>query len=245
MGSIRSNDFSGIGAHGAADGGDGGDTPEPIKPLVCNDAYTTINAIQGDADESPLKDQVVIIEAVVTADLQTDDQLKGFFVQSLAKDVDTDAKTSEGIFVYYSELDVKVGDIVRLEGTVQEYYSATQIGNVTRAESCGTADISAAALTLPVAALDDLEAFEGMLVTIDQQLYVNNTYGLGRYGEVALGTERLYQGTQVALPGDAANAVEAQNKLKEILLDDGSTKQNLDPKYPQNGLSAYNSLRFR
>ena len=238
------NDFSGIGAHGATDGGDGGDTPEPIKPLVCNDAYTTINAIQGNADESPLKDQVVIIEAVVTADLQTDDQLKGFFVQSLAKDVDTDVKTSEGIFVYYSELDVKVGDIVRLEGTVQEYYSATQIGNVTRAENCGTADISAAALTLPVAALDDLEAFEGMLVSIDQQLYVNNTYGLGRYGEVALGTERLYQGTQVALPGDAANAVEAQNKLKEILLDDGSTKQNLDPKYPQNGLNAYNSLRL-
>ncbi|ALO43695.1 ExeM/NucH family extracellular endonuclease [Pseudoalteromonas phenolica] len=239
------NDFSGIGSHGATDGGDdGSDTPDPVEPLVCNDAYTAINAIQGSADESPMKDQVVIIEAVVTADLQTDDQLKGFFVQSLEKDVDKDAMTSEGIFVYYSELDVKVGDIVRLEGTVQEYYSATQIGNVTRAMACGTADITVAELSLPVSALDDLEAFEGMLVKIDQQLFVNNTYGLGRYGEVALGTERLYQGTQVALPGDAANALEAQNKLKEILLDDGSTKQNLDPKYPQSGLSAYNSLRL-
>lgn len=244
---FEQNDFSGLGSHGASDGGDnggddGGDTG--TEPLVCNDAYTTINAIQGSAAESSLKDQVVIIEAVVTADLQADDQLKGFFVQSLEKDMDTDAMTSEGVFVYYKDLDVNVGDIVRLEGTVQEYYSATQIGNVTRAVNCGTSDIKAAQLTLPVAAIDDLEAFEGMLVSIDQQLYVNNTYGLGRYGEVALGTERLYQGTQVARPGEDANALEAQNLLKEILIDDGSTQQNLDPKYPQGGLSAYNSLRL-
>ena len=237
------NDFSGLGSHGATDGGDG-DIPPPEEPLVCNDPSTAINAIQGNGAESPLKDQVVIIEAVVTADLQADDQLKGFFVQSLEKDMDEDAMTSEGVFVYYTDSDVNVGDIVRLEGTVQEFYSATQIGNVTRAENCGTADIKAAQLTLPVAAIDDLEAFEGMLVSIDQKLFVNNTYGLGRYGEVALGTERLYQGTQVARPGDDANALEAQNKLKEILVDDGSTQQNLDPKYPQGGLSAYNSLRL-
>ncbi|MEL7478551.1 MAG: ExeM/NucH family extracellular endonuclease, partial [Pseudomonadota bacterium] len=241
------DDFSGLGSHGATDGGDnggdnGGDTG--TEPLVCNDPSTTINAIQGNGATSPLKDQVVIIEAVVTADLQADDQLKGFFVQSLEKDMDTDAMTSEGVFVYYKDLDVNVGDIVRLEGTVQEYYNATQIGNVTRAQACGTADIKPVQLTLPVAAIDDLEAFEGMLVSIDQQLYVNNTYGLGRYGEVALGTERLYQGTQVARPGEDANALEAQNLLKEILIDDGSTLQNLDPKYPQGGLSAYNSLRL-
>jgi predicted extracellular nuclease len=235
------DDFSGLGKHG--DSGDDDDTP-PVEPLVCNDPSTAINAIQGNGGESPLKDQVVIIEAVVTADLQADDQLKGFFVQSLEKDMDEDAMTSEGVFVYYTDSDVNVGDIVRLEGTVQEFYSATQIGNVTRAASCGTADIKSAQLALPVAAIDDLEAFEGMLVSIDQELFVNNTYGLGRYGEVALGTERLYQGTQVARPGDDANALEAQNKLKEILIDDGSTQQNLDPKYPQGGLSAYNSLRL-
>ena len=239
------DDFSGLGMHGDSGDGDGdGDGTPPVEPLVCNDPSTTINAIQGSGAESPFKDQVVIIEAVVTADLQADDQLKGFFVQSLEKDVDADAMTSEGVFVYYTDLDVNVGDIVRLEGSVQEFYSATQIGNVTRAASCGTADVKSAQLTLPVAAIDDLEAFEGMLVSIDQQLYVNNTFGLGRYGEVALGTERLYQGTQVARPGSDANALEAQNKLKEILVDDGSTQQNLDPKYPQGGLSAYNSLRL-
>ena len=53
---------------------------------------------------------------------------------------------------------------------------------------------------------------------IDQELFVNNTYGLARFGEVELSTERLYQGTQVARPGSDANALEAQNKLKEIFL---------------------------
>jgi predicted extracellular nuclease len=82
-------------------------------------------------------------------------------------------------------------------------------------------------------------------VTINQSLKVVDTYGLARYGEVALATERLYQSTQVALPGDAARAIEAANATKEILLDDGSTKQNLEPiRYPAPGLDAYNTLRL-
>ncbi|MFP5303725.1 DNA degradation protein EddB, partial [Cobetia sp. SIMBA_158] len=73
---------------------------------------------------------------------------------------------------------------------------------------------------------------------------VTNNFGLGRYGEVELATERLYQGTQVAMPGDAANAVEVENLTKKILVDDGSTVQNSDPTaYPTPGLSAENTLR--
>ena len=83
-----------------------------------------------------------------------------------------------------------------------------------------------------------------MLVTLDQELVVTNNFGLGRYGEVELATERLYQGTQVAMPGDAANAVEVENLTKKILVDDGSTVQNSDPTaYPTPGLSAENTLR--
>eukprot|EP00494_Astrolonche_serrata_P005343 UN05359 len=57
-----------------------------------------------------------------------------------------------------------------------------------------------------------------MLVTLEQPLIVTNNYGLGRYGELELATERLYQGTQVALPGAAANAIEAQNINKKNTL---------------------------
>jgi len=244
---FEQDDFDGLGSHA----GNGGTTPEPepepepLVPLVCGAEKVLINAIQGDGSASPLVDTLVELEGVVTADLQGDDQLKGFFVSSLAADIDANPLSSEGVFVYYADTDVNVGDHVRVQGTVEEYFDATQIGSVSQVAICGTGQsVTATPISLPVESQADFEAFEGMLVSLDQTLVVTDNYTLGRYGEVELATERLYQGTQVALPGDAANAVETTNLTKKILLDDGSTTQNLDPTaYPSPGLSAENTLR--
>ncbi|KZN36377.1 ExeM/NucH family extracellular endonuclease [Pseudoalteromonas luteoviolacea] len=241
------DDFSGLGVHGQSSTDDGGEEPiePPAEPLVCGDPITTINAIQGSGEISPLKDQVVTLEGVVTADLQADNQLKGFFVQSLSAHMDTDPSTSEGLFIYDANSDVNVGDTVRVKGTVQEFYNSTQLGNIEQVEICGSAEFKATQLTLPVSDLSDFEAIEGMLVTINQPLYVTDNYGLSRYGELGLASERLYQSTQVAEPGEAANAVEAANKLKAITLDDGSTTQNPETvPYPSTGFDAYNTLRL-
>ncbi len=239
--------FDGLGSHA----GDGGTAPapdpepEPLEPLVCGADKTLISAVQGAGEASPLVDTLVEIEGVVTADFQGEDGLDGFFVTSLAADVDNDPMTSEGLFVYFTDTDVNVGDHVRVQDTVDEYYDSTQLADVTQIAVCGTDEVaSATSISLPLESQADLEAYEGMLVSLDQTLVVTNNYGLGRYGEVELATERLYQGTQVALPGDAANAVEAANLTKKILLDDGSTAQNSDPSaYPAPGLSAENTLR--
>ncbi|MEQ2351771.1 ExeM/NucH family extracellular endonuclease [Pseudoalteromonas piscicida] len=239
--------FDGLGSHA----GDGGTAPapdpepEPLEPLVCGADKTLISAVQGAGEASPLVDTLVEIEGIVTADFQGEDGLGGFFVSSLAADVDNDPMTSEGLFVYFTDTDVNVGDHVRVQGTVDEYYDSTQLADVTQIAVCGTDEAaSATSISLPLESQADLEAYEGMLVSLDQTLVVTNNYGLGRYGEVELATERLYQGTQVALPGDAANAVEAANLTKKILLDDGSTAQNSDPSaYPAPGLSAENTLR--
>ena len=239
--------FDGLGSHA----GDGGTAPapdpepEPLEPLVCGADKTLISAVQGAGEASPLVDTLVEIEGIVTADFQGEDGLGGFFVSSLAADVDNDPMTSEGLFVYFTDTDVNVGDHVRVQGTVDEYYDSTQLADVTQIAVCGTDEVaSATSISLPLESQADLEAYEGMLVSLDQTLVVTNNYGLGRYGEVELATERLYQGTQVALPGDAANAVEAANLTKKILLDDGSTAQNSDPSaYPAPGLSAENTLR--
>lgn len=238
------DDFSGIGFHGEST--EPTPDPDPVTPLECGTAKTLISEIQGEGGDSPLLNQEVEFEGVVTADLQGDEQLNGFFITSLEADVDTNALTSEGVFVYFSATDVAVGDHVRVKGSVAEFYNATQVGDVSQVEICASGLTTAATkISLPVADVADLEAFEGMLVTLDQKLVVTNNYGLGRYGEVDLGTERLYQGTQIALPGEAANAVETENQKKQILLDDGSTKQNRDPiPYPGVGLDAYNTLRL-
>ena len=236
--------FDGLGSH-AGNGGGPEPEPDPIDPIVCAADKTLISAIQGEGNESPLVDTLVELEGIVTADFQGDDELKGFFVTSLAADEDTNPLTSEGVFVYFADTDVNVGDHVRVQGTVDEYFDSTQISDVVQVAVCATGQsVSATKISLPLASQDDLEAFEGMLVTLDQELVVTNNFGLGRYGEVELATERLYQGTQVAMPGDAANAVEVENLTKKILVDDGSTVQNSDPTaYPTPGLSAENTLR--
>ncbi|WP_283709682.1 ExeM/NucH family extracellular endonuclease [Pseudoalteromonas prydzensis] len=238
------DDFSGLGFHGENNQPE--PEPEPVTPLECGAAKTLINAIQGEGGDSPLLNTEVELEGVVTADFQGAEQLSGFFITSLDADIDTNPLTSEGVFVYFADTDVNVGDHVRVKGSVAEYFNATQIGDVSQVEICATGLVTAATkISLPVTEVADLEAHEGMLVTLEQPLVVTNNYGLGRYGEVDLATERLYQGTQIALPGDAATAVEAENSKKQILLDDGSTKQNLDPiAYPGTGLDAYNTLRL-
>ncbi|MBQ4800583.1 ExeM/NucH family extracellular endonuclease [Pseudoalteromonas sp. MMG006] len=239
--------FDGLGSH-AGDGGTAPEPdpePEPLEPLVCGADKTLISAVQGAGDASPLVDTMVEIEGIVTADFQGEDGLDGFFITSLAADVDSDPVTSEGLFVYSTDTDVDVGNYVRVQGTVDEYFDSTQLADVTQIAICGTGEVaSATTVSLPLESQADLEAYEGMLVSLDQTLVVTDNYGLGRYGEVELATERLYQGTQVALPGDAANAVEAANLTKKILLDDGSTAQNSElSAYPAAGLSAENTLR--
>lgn len=240
------DDFSGLGFHGENNQPEPEPEPEPVTPLECGAAKTLINAIQGEGGDSPVLNTEVELEGVVTADFQGAEQLSGFFITSLDADVDTNPLTSEGVFVYFADTDVNVGDHVRVKGSVAEYFNTTQIGDVSQVEVCATGlTTTATKISLPVTDVADLEAYEGMLVTLEQPLVVTNNYGLGRYGEVDLATERLYQGTQIALPGDAANAVEAENSKKQILLDDGSTKQNLDPiAYPGTGLDAYNTLRL-
>ncbi|WP_405598446.1 MULTISPECIES: ExeM/NucH family extracellular endonuclease [unclassified Pseudoalteromonas] len=237
------DDFDGLGVFGSTTPVE--PEPEPLEPLVCGADKTQINVIQGNGTTSPLMGTLVELEGVVTADFQGDGQLKGFFVSSLADDIDANPLTSEGVFVYFANTDVSVGDHVRVQGTVEEYFNATQIGSVSQVSVCDTGlTVAATKITLPLANADDLEPFEGMLVTLEQPLVVTNNYALGRYGEVEVATERLYQGTQIALPGEAANAIEAANLTKKILIDDGSTAQNLDPTaYPAPGLSAENTLR--
>lgn len=224
--------FTDLGSHGVNGGGEPGDV-------------LFIHDVQGDGAASPLLGTSVTVEAVVIADFQS--ERSGYFIQEENADADTNPLTSEGLFVYNpGGMDVNVGDVVRVTGTVVEYFELTEVNNVTDVQIVGTASLpSRVSLSLPVTSLDEMEAVEGMGVTFPQALHVTEVYRLGRYGEVPLsGSDRLSQGTQIAAPGSAALAVEAQNLLNTIVLDDILTSQNPDPViYPAPGLSASNTLR--
>jgi len=202
--------------------------------FACGDPATLIHDIQGSGSASPLAGvSDIIIEGVVVGDFQdVTTQLKGFFLQEEDSDIDADPTTSEGIFVYdYGFMDVNMGDVVRVMGSVSEYYDLTELSNVTNMVICSSGgSASATTVTLPVSHLDEWEWYEGMLIHIPQTLYATGNYYQGRYGEVDLSiNDRLDIPTNVVLPGAAAIALQDLNNRSRIQLEDGRTTQNPVP----------------
>lgn len=229
---------------GEFDGSGPIDPPPPVD-LVCHDPFVTIHALQGQTDVSPYNGQTIEVEAVVTSNQEAG--LKGLFIQMPDDAVDADPLTSEGVFVYTGgDTGYLAGDLVRMQAVVKEFNGLTELTDLVSHTLCASAQAipSSASVTLPVADLADLEAFEGMRVSFTHNLVVNEVYNLGRYGELLLGSERHFIGTQVAAPGADALAVTAANARDAIVLDDGLTAQNPDPvRYPSPGLSADNTVR--
>ena len=199
----------------------------PPPPEACGDPFPPIYTIQGNGLLSPLDGTEVSTEGIVTGDLQ--DGKYGFTIQDAFGD--GDAATSDGIFVYYTGLDVSVGDHVRVRGLVDEYYDLTEITSVSNVWSCSTGNsVAPTPISLPVLDTGDLEVYEGMLVTFPQSLYISEYYNFARYGEIVLSTDRQFQPTATFEPGSAEAAqMLLDNLLGRIKLDDGNGSQNPDP----------------
>lgn len=236
------DDNDGGGNDGGNDGDDGdGDTN---VPSTCGDTFITINQIQGTAGETTINGDIIWVEGIVTQDLQ-DTGYSGFYLQSLTNDVDKNTASSEGIFVYNTSFAVNVGDHVRLNAKAGEYASQTQLSNLTDLIVCSSSNDmpSATAVELPLSS-EQRETLEGMLITFNQDLFVTDTYNYGRYGQIGLASERLYNPTQIATPGEAANTLASLNNSKSIVLDDLSTEQNpASLPYPSPELTPDNTLR--
>ncbi|MBP8107211.1 MAG: ExeM/NucH family extracellular endonuclease [Caldilineaceae bacterium] len=212
----------------------------PLPPLpnpfgVCADptiVATRVNAAQGTGADSPLANTIVVLEGVVVGDFQsTTTELSGYFLQEEDAQADANPATSEGIFVYDNNfgVNVAVGDVVRVQGTVSEYSGQTQLSTIITATICSSTGITVtpAVIDLPVTAVTDLEAFEGMLITVPETLYVTELYTLGRYGEVwTSANARVMQPTQVITPGQPALDMQAANANARLLIDDGSSLSN-------------------
>ena len=215
-------------------------------PPECLSAPTLISAVQSSGSSTPLVGQVVVVEGIVVGDYQQSGGFGGFFVQEQDAAADADPATSEGLFVSSASA-VSVGDRVSACGTASETFALTALLSVQTVNvmSSGNALPTASDVNLPVAAITDLEAFEGMRASIDQELTVTEVFTLARFGEVALSVGgRLANPTNVVDPGAPAIALQELNNRSRILLDDGSNVQNSDPVvYPQGGLSATNTLR--
>ena len=197
-----------------------------------------IYTIQGAGATSPLVGQTVTTTGVVTKVTSN-----GFFIQSLTGD--NNPLTSDGIFVFASPAsctNAVVGNLVTVTGTVTEYVPGagtastpltelTAVSSVTLVGTGYANAIAPVAVTLPLAAGDSFERFEGMLVTLQGSLTVQQNYFQAQYGQVTIGAGGRHETpTNAFRPGTPqALALADLQARSRLLLDDGSSAQNPNP----------------
>ncbi len=194
----------------------------------------------GAADESPLLGDRVLVQGVVTQVLP---DLGGFFVQEEDTDADGDAFSSEGIFVVSAE-SVDAGNLVSVEGTVAEVEGETRLSSTTvTVDDAGTGSlalVTATEIAFPTATVltdsdgdfvANLEAYEGMLVSIPEALSVTELFQLDRFGTIRVSSEgRLEQFTQSNAPSVAGFEQHLKDiAARSLIFDDGSDVQNPNP----------------
>ncbi|MFI7675804.1 ExeM/NucH family extracellular endonuclease [Actinophytocola sp. NPDC049390] len=209
--------------------------PDP-DPVGCDLTVTnTIAEVQGTTDASPLSGSQVVIEGVVTADHGTGGY-NGVYVQTAGTGDRAPAAgtASDGVFVYFTNDAANHpaaanGDQVRVRGVVSEFNGLTEVTIGAKADF----QVCAHDATLPTPAplslpLDPAarESVESMLVAPVGDFTVSEVYNTNRFGEVVLaaGDKAAPIPTDLYRPGTPeATAQAAENKLRRLLIDDGSS----------------------
>lgn len=208
---------------------------------ACGDAYTPIYEIQGDGSDSPLDGaEDVVTEGIVTVSLQAENELSGFFIQD--RRGDGDPATSDGIFVQHRdtwspEFTPAVGDLVRIQGDVDEQFGNTQIEFLSEGTVCDSGNRVRPTAVDARTYTTYGESFEGMYLRFPATQAVTDTFNLHRFGEVWLAeSDVVEQPTNEFPPGPDATAFADDNMARSFLLDDSSTWSNpLPVPYFRNG----------
>ncbi|AYF97692.1 ExeM/NucH family extracellular endonuclease [Protaetiibacter intestinalis] len=198
-------------------------------PALAADTTHTIAEVQGTGATTPLGGQTVTVEGVVTGYYNAASGYRGLYLQSAGSGGDTDATpgASDGIFVYFNQLNpaVAVGDLVKVTGTAGEYGGQTQL-TATSASAYEVVEAGAglpAATPLPDTVVGDArEALEGMLVQPTGDYRLASSHELYNFGSLWLSAGgELVKSTETTDAGDAANAIAASNLARRLIVDDG------------------------
>lgn len=178
-----------------------------------------IGAVQGRDARSPQSGREATVEGVVTA-LRSD----GWFVQDGG---DGDPATSDALFVTGLPAPA-VGERVRVRGAVAELDNGR--GTRTTLQAVDVAELGRGRLPKPVvlrAPPDDWNRHAGMRVRIAAPLTVAGSDRLDKYGELTVNFgDRLRTPSDAARPGEALQAIAADNARRTLLLEDGSDAES-------------------
>ncbi|MFD4524025.1 endonuclease/exonuclease/phosphatase family protein [Streptomyces sp. NPDC058470] len=193
--------FNSAGETAGSGGDDGGGDDGSTEP-----GTVRVHDIQGTTRLSPLAAQTVTrVPGVVTGVRTTGS--KGYWLQDPGPD--TDARTSEGVFVYTGSATpaVKVGDSVLASGKVSEYYPSSTSQSVTEITAPTTKVLSSdnplpAAVTLDATTVPDAYTPTAAGGSIDSLALEPATYALDFYesleGERVAATDTRVVGATTA-----------------------------------------------
>ncbi len=204
----------------------------------CDRKTTAIADIQGSQATSPLVNETVWVKGLVTGDFRGKDALGGFFIQS--QQAKPSQHQSVGLFIKENnqQLPLAVGDLVVIKGQVSEQSDVTQLGTVEQLETCETGVKLPAAkvIQLPIN-LTQLEATEGMRVTLADPHVITDVFNYLRYGELIVSPQLMMSPTAKFRPGDQAQSYAQSIKKNQLIIDDGRMN-----KYPKPFVSGSDGL---
>jgi uncharacterized protein len=222
---------------------------------ACGLPFTPIPSIQGNGPNAAITGNLTT-KGVVVGDFEGTAAASGFYLQD--ETGDGNAATSDGIFVFTGSANrVSVGDVVRVTGFARERFNQTTINGtnsntspVTNILVCGAGSVAPTDVTMPFAAADFPERYEGMLLRFPQPLVIAEYFNYDRFGEIVLanplaGEDRPFTGTAIDDPGVDANSRTAANMLNRITLDDAQSAQNPPALRHPNGAEFSLANRFR
>ncbi|MBM7505829.1 ExeM/NucH family extracellular endonuclease [Agromyces aurantiacus] len=204
-----------------------------IAPAQAAEVTHTIAQVQGTTATTPLINQVVTVEGVVTGDHRTGGY-RGIYIQTAGSGGTTDATpgASDGIFVFLgnsaSSVSVAIGDLVRVTGRAGEFNTVTQInasgaGSSVEVVSSGVALPAVTPLANTVLG-SSREQFEGMLVRPSGTYKLVSSHNLQNFGELwtSAGSAMPVEAFETQAPGtSAAASITTANNNARLLLDDG------------------------
>ena len=171
---------------------------------IVNDDIIPVYAVQGSGMTSPFAGQQVRTQGIVTAI-----DSNGYYIQDANGDGNT--ATSDGVFIFTSTAPtgVAIGDLIQVTGTVTEFIAGTGALSVTEINSPTALTVVSTGNTLPAAvligvdgvlpptengpgngfgnALAFYESMEGMRVTVQAPLVVQDTNSFGETWVLASG----------------------------------------------------------
>ncbi|MBS1825768.1 MAG: hypothetical protein JST93_10645 [Acidobacteria bacterium] len=198
--------------------GQGTITNDDSAPYSCTRTHF-ISQVQGAGATSPVANQSVTVEGIVTAN-----KFNGFFVQERDANADANPLTSEGIFVFTGNANgPAAGTLVCVTGAVIEF--TTSFGSLTEFASGATVATGSTGNPLPTpvvltssfpapgGALDQLERYEGMRITAPSFTAASGTlessgFDNATFYAVVTGATRPFRepGIQAPLPVPSGSA---------------------------------------